>query len=333
MIEEFNRIQKILDQSASIVLTTHVNPDGDGLGCELALAAYLRATSKRVSILNHSATPSNYLFLDPANDLQQYDPLQHESLVSAADAIFVLDTNHPDRLVSMKDAVLKSRAKKICIDHHPDSGPFADVYVIDENATATGEIIYKMIAYLGGAVLDKSMCAGLYAAIMTDTGGFRYPKTDPEVHRIVARLIEGGADPVAIYDNVYEQGSPNRLQLLGRVLAGLTLNHDGTLAYLVVTKKMLEETSTSSEDTDAFVPYTLGVKGVKVGLMFTEQEEGVKINFRSKGDIRVNELAKQFGGNGHKNAAGARVSRIALPEIISQVVERANFLLSKDALT
>lgn len=330
MIAEFEQFGAIVDRASTFVLTTHVNPDGDGLGCELAIAAYLRAKGKRVSILNHSATPPNYLFLDPANDIQRYDPSRHESLIAEADVIVVLDSNHPDRLVSMQQAVLSSRATKVCIDHHLDTAPFADLYIIDEPATATGEIVFKLIAYLDGTALDKSVCATLYAAIMTDTGGFRYPKTDSEVHRIVAQLIDHGADPVEIYNQIFDQGSPNRLQLLGKVLAGLTLAHDGKLAYISVTREMLSQTSTTEIDTDSFIPYTLGIQGVQIGLMFTELAGGVKISFRSKGEIWINQLAKQFSGNGHKNAAGGRVMNSGINEVIPQVLQQAKTFLREE---
>ena len=327
MIAEFERLKKIIDESTSFVLTTHVNPDGDGLGCECAMAEYLRSNGKRVSILNHSTTPPNYLFLDPINSIQQFDSVRHSDIIASADVILVLDTNHPDRLISMKTAVLKSRAKKVCIDHHPDQASFADLYIIDEPSTATGEIIYKLIAYLNGAAFNNTIAEALYTAIVTDTGGFRYPKTDSEIHRIVAHLIEHGADPVYVYENVYDQGTPNRLQLLGNVLAGLTIHHGGRLAYIVVTRQQLQETKTTEMDTDAFVPYTLSIKGIQIGLMFSELEGGVKVNFRSKGDIHVNQLAKLFGGNGHKNAAGARVAGATLNEIIPQVLQQAEKFL------
>jgi phosphoesterase RecJ-like protein len=162
---------------------------------------------------------------------------------------------------------------------------------------------------------------------MTDTGSFRFPKTDATLHRVVAGLIERGADPVHIYHETYEQGSAKRLQLLGNVLSTLQLAHGGRVASLFVSRRMFEGTMTSEEDTENFVTYTLVIAGVQVGLMFTELGEGVKISFRSRGDIAVNKLAQEFGGNGHKNAAGARTSTKPLETVLSEVVERSKAYL------
>jgi len=171
--------------------------------------------------------------------------------------------------------------------------------------------------------ITKEVATYLYTAIMTDTGSFRYPKTDSEVHRIIAHLIEQGADPVSIYENVYDRSSLGRLRLLGRALANLQVVHGGRVAYLIITQQMMSESGANESDTDLFVTYAMSVEGVKIGMMFTELNGGVKINFRSKGDIPINNLAKEFGGNGHKNAAGARLADARLSEILSKVVERS----------
>jgi phosphoesterase RecJ-like protein len=158
---------------------------------------------------------------------------------------------------------------------------------------------------------------------MTDTGSFRYQKTDSEVHTIVAHLLQAGADPVAIYEQVYERTSAKRMRLLGMALANMQMMYDGKLAYITLTREMFETTGTTEEDTDAFVPYTLTINGVQIGLMFSELDNIVKVNFRSKGDIAMKVLAKEFCGNGHKNAAGARVPNAKLDEIVSLVLKRA----------
>lgn len=217
---------------------------------------------------------------------------------------------------------MESKAYKVCIDHHLEPADFANLYIIDEPSTATGEIVYRLLTFLDHRAITKDIAVFLYTAIMTDTGSFHYPKTDPEVHNMVSRLIEQGADPVDIYDKVYEQGSVGRLRLLGIALANLQVIRGGKVAYLVITRKMLSETGTNEVDTDAFVPYTLSIEGVKIGMMFTELNDGLKINFRSKGEIPINELAKEFGGNGHKNAAGARLYAAKLSDILPQVLER-----------
>ena len=323
MTKEFEQFRSTIAAARNVILTTHLNPDADGIGCELALGSYLRTIGKQVSILNHSDIPDNLRFLDPQHQVLQFDPSKHSNLFKSVDLICVLDTNHPDRLADVKPFVLQSKAKKVCIDHHLEPGAFADFYILDEASTATGEILFKLITFLDPKALTSEIAEHLYAAIMTDTGSFRYPKTDPEIHHIIAQLIQAGADPAAIYQSIYDQNSPQRLQLLGMILAGLKTTQSGKVVYLTVTRKMFTETGTSEADTDAFVPYALSVEGSIVGLMFTELENNVvKISFRSKGDIHINKLAQEFGGNGHQHAAGARVHNTKLEDLIPSVLEK-----------
>ena len=323
MSNQFETFRTIVLSHSHFVLTTHINPDGDGLGTEVALALSLRDQGKQVTILNDCATPDNYLFLSELFPILQYDPSRHAHIIEHAEVILVLDTNHLDRLGTMKSALESSNAVKICIDHHLEPGTFADLYILDESSTATGEIVYRLINELAGGTLHRETAIALYTAIMTDTGSFRYPKTDSETHHIIAHLLQLGADPVAVYRQVYECSSINRVHLLGLGLATMRLSQNGKIASIVLTREMFEKTGTTEVDAEAFVPYTLTIDGVQIGLMFSEMHGIVKVSFRSKGDIWINELAKQFGGNGHKNAAGARIPNAQLNDIISQVLEKA----------
>jgi phosphoesterase RecJ-like protein len=319
----FEECKRIIDEKKSFVVTTHVNPDGDGIGSEIALASYLKKCGKQVSIINHSETPLNYTFLDPENEILHFNPSLHSETVRHADVIFILDANQLSRLRSMEPYVEESKAVKICIDHHLDKDDFADLYLIDEPATATGEILYHLLKYLDAKAIDKEVAQALYTAIMTDTGSFRFPKTDPDIHQITADLIRAGADPPEVFQEVYEMGSANTLQLLGRGLASLKTTHDGRVAYMVITRQMFEETAAKENQTDNFVDYTMRIGGVQIGLLFNELPDGVKISFRSKGEIPVNKLAKDFGGNGHLNAAGARLFGKKIDETVCAVLERS----------
>jgi bifunctional oligoribonuclease and PAP phosphatase NrnA len=322
----FETFRAIIHSHQKFLLTTHVSPDGDGLGVECALAAYLKGIGKEAVIINHSAVPSQYEFLRDIYPLVQFDPDRDAVLIEQADAILIVDTNHPDRLKSLAPFVLNSKAVKVCIDHHLEPAEFADLYIMDSEASSTGEIVYRLINYLNERQIDAPVAVGLYTAIMTDTGSFRYPRTDPEVHKIIAHCIQAGADPVQIYENVFNRSSVRRLQLLGKALAGLQLACNGRVAYMILTHRMFAETNTTAADCDEFVPYTLSVEGVVVGLMFSELENEIKINFRSKGEIPINILAKEFGGNGHKNAAGGRVPNGAIDTVVREVLSRAEAL-------
>jgi bifunctional oligoribonuclease and PAP phosphatase NrnA len=320
---QFETFRTLIESHTRFVLTTHVNPDGDGLGTEIALALYIQKLGKQAAILNCSATPENYLFLTKLCPIVQFDTSIDSQIMEEAEVIIVLDTNHPDRVGSMKPALLSSKAVKVCIDHHLEPGDFADLYILDETSTSTGEIVYRLMNFLMQLSIDHETAIALYTAIMTDTGSFRYPKTDSETHKIVAQLLQLGADPVAIYEHVYERGTLNRMRLLGLALANMKTLHHGKIAYMVISRDMFASTRTTEVDTEAFVPYTLTIDGVQIGLMFSEFNGMVKVSFRSKGDIWINELAKEFGGNGHKNAAGARIPNAPLDEIVAQVLENA----------
>lgn len=323
MNSAFEAVIPLFHNHQKFVLTTHVNPDGDGLGSELALAEYLLSLGKTVSIINHSATPEFYLFLDPAGRIMKFDETRDAATIGDADVIVVMDTNHPDRLRTMEPHVLSSKATKVCIDHHLEPAEFARHYIIDDDATSTGEIVYRLLVRMNGKALSAGIASSLYCAIMTDTGSFRYPRVDPETFNICAHLIECGADPVSIYQQVYEQWTPGRMELLGEALAGLHTEDNGKLAYISITQEILTKTGTTEVDTDNFTTYPMSVRGVVVGILFIGLRNGVKISFRSKGDIPINELAKEFGGNGHKNAAGARLYDVALADIREQVLKAA----------
>ena len=324
---QFETFRNIVESHTRFVLTTHVNPDGDGLGTEVALAVYLQKQGKQATIINYSATPENYIFLSRLYPILQFDDTRHTEIINNAEVIIVLDTNQLERLITMKPIVLSSHAIKICIDHHLEPTEFADLYILDDSSTATGEIIYRLINYLTGRTIDREIAIALYTAIMTDTGSFRYPKTDAETHKIIAQLIQMGADPVAIYEQVYERNSINRMRLLGLALANMQITQNGKIAYIILIHEIFEMTKTTEVDADSIVPYTLAIDGVQIGLMFSEMDGIVKVSFRSKGDIWINELAKEFGGNGHKNAAGTRIQRAELNEVVSQVLNMPAHIL------
>jgi phosphoesterase RecJ-like protein len=323
MENELRTVADLITEHRRFVLTTHVNPDGDGIGSEAALASFLQESGKSVEIINHSTTPAVYDFLDPEGRIRAYDPQRDRGAVEAAEVIFVLDTSQPSRLRSLESALLKSRALKVCIDHHLEPHPFADVYLLDDDATSTGEILYRLLTMITGGTLSPTVATALYTAIVTDTGSFRYPRVDPETHRIVSHLIQCGADPVAIYTRVYERWTVGRIRLLGETLSTLQTEADGKIAYISITQEMLQRTGTLEEDTDNFTMYPMSLVGVRAGILFLELQNGVKISFRSRDQIPINELAKEFGGNGHKNAAGARLHDVALRDVIPGVLRAA----------
>ena len=324
-----NIFRRLVDENRKFVLTTHVNPDGDGLGAELALNRYLKKLDKESVILNHSETPSNHVFLDYNNEIKKFDPEKDAALILDADVLIALDMNNSSRLRSLEKYFLESKAKKVIIDHHLEAQDFVDYMLIDLDSPATAEIVYTLMVAYNSNLLDKWIAEAIYAGIMTDTGSFRFPRTDADLHRITAHLLELGVDPNYVYNNLYEQNSLGRTRLLGEVLASVQLAYEGKVAYFSITLDQLKRNQVMPDETDGFINQAGAIAGVEVTIFFMELPDGVKISFRSKGDIPVNELAKLYGGGGHKNAAGARVFKAQLNEIVQKVLRDAGRILPK----
>jgi phosphoesterase RecJ-like protein len=325
---ECQKIKEVIQNYNKFVITSHVNPDGDSLGCELSLARFLKMLCKSVTILNHNETPKFYEFLDPNKELNKFNADIHQNVILNAEVIIIVDTNQSDRLRSLEPYVLKSKAVKVIIDHHLEAGDFADYYLIDEDATSTAEILYNLLLSIDSDIIDHSIAQPLYTAIMTDTGSFRFPRTDTETHQIIADLLQHDVDPTAVYSHIYESWTLGRMRLLGEILYTMNTEYNGKLAYVVATQKMFEQTGTTEVETDNFTNYPMSVEGVVVGLLFNEIDDGIKISFRSKGDIPINELAKEFGGGGHKNAAGARLFNVKIENLIEEVILKAGKYLT-----
>lgn len=327
MKEKIEQLKNIFSTNNRFILTTHVNPDADALGSEVALARYLSDRGKNVQILNHSQTPDNLQFLSDIFPITHYHSAQHSQLILEAECFIVLDTNSVQRFKALQEAFNQTRAYKIVIDHHLDHESFADLYLIDTHVPATSELLYTILHTIDDKAITKPIAEALYAGIMTDTGSFRFPQTDPETHIITADLLRRGVLPYEIYQKIYESGPVNKLHLLGKALTAIEVYHNGKVAVMTLPRSIFTETKTTESDVDNLTQYVLSIGGVVIGMVIMEMEEGVKVSFRSKGDIPINELAKQFGGGGHKNAAGARIKKTTLTEIVPLLLETVkNFI-------
>lgn len=311
------------------VITSHINPDGDSIGSEIALYKYLSKLGKTVNVINYSKTPDNYLFLDRNSIIQQFDENRHKLSISSAELIFILDTNEYSRLRTMAPYVKESKAKKICIDHHLGESNGFDYYISDTNSPATGEILFKMFELNGGKHMDEEIAIPLYTAIMTDTGSFRFPRTDSETHQITAKLIELGADPVNIFSEVYDKAPLGRIKLLSRFLSNIQTAHNDKLAYSHIYLKDFQETGTNVFDTEGFSHHLMSISSVEIGVILTQTQKGVKISFRSKGEIYVNKFAKEFKGGGHMNAAGAWIENGDMHKLTEEIISESDKYLTK----
>ena len=300
-------ILSLISKHERFFITTHIRPDGDALGSEIALGLFLQSLGKEVAMINSDPSPMNLDWLPGMDQVQVFDGgIEQRKSVDGADVLFILDTNAKDRLGKLVGPVRSARGSKVLIDHHTHPEAWFDVTYSRETASSTGELIYEIIAAYDADCIDAEIATALYTAIMTDTGSFRYSNVTPALHRVTADILERGAiTPAPIHTAVFDTRSTESLRLLGRVLDTLTLLYGGAVGYMVVTPRMFEETGAGSEDTEGFVNYALSIDGVKAAIMFLETEGGTKMSFRSKGDAHVNEWARAFGGGGHKNASGA----------------------------
>jgi phosphoesterase RecJ-like protein len=305
------RIAATLRGCNSILISAHKSPDGDTLGSQLALMLALEKLHKKVTAHNLDPVPEIYRFLPHAERIKTGLPVQ-----GRYDAYIVVDADPPRG--GLFDKMYPADIL-INIDHHVTNPREWPLTWLDPDASACGEMIYKLIQELGVAV-DRDIALCLYTAIFTDTGSFRYSNTSPASMKIAAAMLEAGADPWIVTENVYESYAYRRLKLLGAVLAGMERSEDGRVAWVAVTEELFRQTGTTAEDTDSFINFVRSVKGVEVAVLFRQTGEyQYKLSLRSKGRVDLSSLAQSFGGGGHKNAAGGVMSG-ALEDVKREVI-------------
>ncbi len=325
---DFSHLFDLLKKHSSFIITTHVNPDPDAIGSEVGTAEILKQINKKFKIINRSETPYNNKFLDFENLIEIFDEKIHAEIFNNYDAAILLDLNHLNRTSKMEPFFREFKGEFICIDHHTDPEKFTENLFIDESKSSTGEIIYDLIESNNELKLNYDCAVALYSAIMTDTGSFRFSKTNPEVHRKAAKLLELGLSSEEIYDKIYSQYDFSRNKMLGNALSTIQITDSGKISYMIITQEMLSAANGLEADVDGFVNFALNTKGVKIGVLFFELKKGIKISFRSKDLIPVNLLAQQFGGGGHLNAAGTRLYDTDLNTMIPKVIDAAEKLLA-----
>lgn len=325
-------IQKLISTKENIVIVTHYNPDGDAIGSSLGLKHFLENQGITAEIIVPNDFPKFLKWMPDAKKITitEYKKKKAFELVQSADIIFCLDFNTLSRIGILGEWIEKSRAKKILIDHHQQPDVFDFVYS-DTNVPATCQMIYHFIETLGQEnLIDEKVAQCLYTGIMTDTGGFRYRSTSATTHRIVAQLIDKGANPAEISSNTWDNNTLSRLKLMSLVLGRIELTKDNSVAILWLKRAELQEFGFEKGDTDGFVNYGLSLLGVKVSVLFMEDlyEDFIKISFRSKNDTDVNQFArKYFNGGGHINAAGGKYFK-SIEDTISdfkEVIEEYEF--------
>ena len=303
-MQNYGTLLSLFERYHSFALSTHINPDGDAIGSELALYFFLTEMGKSVKVFNTDAVPKNYKFLpcwDTIEGVNAVDTYRPEVLV-------VLDASTLERIGKALSKTLLPIHKLVNIDHHATAEAFGDINLIMPSASSTSEIVYKLIKSYQMPI-GKACALCLYTGLMFDTGCFRYSNTTPETHRIAAELIEiGEFAPDEVYRHVYEQLPVAKFQLLSEVLSTLQLTNDGKIASVYATQEMFRKIGTTADAVEGIVNQIQAIAGVEVALCASEMtDRSTKVSLRSQAHVDVSQLAAEFEGGGHARAAGCRV--------------------------
>lgn len=316
-----DRFATFLESHARVLLTTHENPDGDGVGASIALAAHLKARGREARIVVTPTLPENLRFLDPMGWIEAFQPDGvHRDLASWPDAWLLIDASEPHRMGPLFAAFETTKADRACLDHHLKDAPQGfDEEFTDPTASASTELVYDLVRPRVGGDLPPVMAQALYAGLVSDTGNFRHSNSTPKIHHAAADLIAQGVHPARTFNALYQTATPAKLMLFGRAMAGLQLRDGGRFAYVSVTGADLAACGASPEDLDELVEEPRKLKGVEVAALFSETADGrAKVSLRSRERVDVNAVCRRFGGGGHRLASGAKVS-MPLAAFITQV--------------
>ena len=310
--DNINKLNELLSGSKKIVIIGHHNPDGDAVGGSLGLYHTLNNTEHTVSVVMPSE-PSDYLnFLPSQEDIAVFNEQEElvTSLINDADIIFCIDFNEVGRVERAKDVLMNAKAVKILLDHHPQPDDKADFIFSDTSVSSASELVFEFIQNTELAEnFNKNAAICIYTGIMTDTLNFSVNSSRTETFEIVSKLLSFGIDKDFIYDKVYNNFSINRLKLVGYLLyKKMKIIEMHKIAFIIFTKKEMEEFNYKDGDTEGIVNMPLSVSEIDASIIAVEKDDFVKLSLRSKGNIDVNQLArKYFNGGGHKNAAGGRI--------------------------
>lgn len=319
---QWKELKQRIQFANSFVITTHQNPDADGLGSELALYHLLKKLNKEVFIFNISPMPDNLKFMDPENLCKRYIPSEHRDIISKCDLLIILDAGSFDRTGQLGKDALEAKLSMIVIDHHPaENNPDYLQEIVNEKDCSTGRMIYQFINSCYPEYLDKFMATSLYTAIAGDTGNFRFGNTTQYSHATAADLLKYDIDVYRIYIDLFGNMSHSGIKIFSAVMQKLHFSEDGRIVWFMITRKMLDKTGAGDMDTEGITDFIRMIDGVEVAIMFKERPDGsTRINFRSKGKVATNHIARKYGGGGHAHASGI-ISDKKMNEIKECVLE------------
>ena len=321
----FQILKHYLTRQKKIVIVPHKNPDGDAIGSTLGLYHYLLNYNHNVNIIAPNDYPEFLKWMPNEETILKYDAQTEtcNSIINQADIIFTLDFNALNRTGDMETVLTQSDSIKIMIDHHQQPDDYAQYTYSDVKMSSTCEMVYNFIDFLDDtSKINANIATCLYAGIMTDTGSFRFQSTTSNTHKIIANLIDKGAQNAQIHNAIYDTNSYNRLQLLGRALSNLKVLPEYNTAYITLSQDELITFNFKKGDTEGFVNYALSLEHILFAAIFIEDQKQkiIKVSLRSKGEFSVNEFSRlHFEGGGHTNAAGGR-SELSLKETVEKFI-------------
>jgi phosphoesterase RecJ-like protein len=312
-------IQQIVDAIRGrrrFVVSSHARPDGDSIGSQLAMAYALRAIGKEARVINADPAPPPLMAFPGVPEIEIAARVD-----GAFDAAIIMECGELTRTgVAGLD-----RFFVINIDHHPGNTRYGQINWFDAGAAACGEMVFDLVRALG-VPLSLEVATHIYLAILTDTGSFHYSSMTPRTFDICRQTLEAGVDPVLVARNVYDSNNMGRLKLFGAVLSAMQIDATGRIAIVYLDHEMAREAGGTYEDTEGLINLPLTVKEIQAVVFFKQTEgEEYRVSMRSKGDIDVGAVAKEFGGGGHKNAAGCTVTGAidALQKLFVEKIEHA----------
>lgn len=302
-MSDLEEIIRLINEEDDFIITSHIDPDGDNIASQLALYSILTKMGKHVTLLDNDPVPERYAFM--LNDEVIHHEISDDKNYSAA---FVVDVANLKRTGKGVSTYIDENVDIIVnIDHHRSNEYFGTYNYVDPHSSAAAVLVFK-IANALGIEWDSEIATRIYAGIMTDTGGFRYPNTNQETFRIVTDLVNYGANPGDIAYHIYSQRPFPVIKLIVEALSTLTLHYDEKVALMKLTEEHYKRADAQSEHSEGLINYASSIKGVYVAVLLRENDtERIRVSLRSNGQVDVDKIARVFGGGGHKNAAGCRI--------------------------
>lgn len=309
--DDFKKAVDLINGSTNILMTAHTRPDGDACGSVCALSESLRSLGKTVRpiFLSPLAEWYEFLFEDKVPVLGNDITIEelNGSEFEDCDLVIIVDTNSYVQLPQFDEWLKRNNRKVLVIDHHVTGDNLGDVEIIDTTAAAAGEIVYDLIKYAGWKVTCGAAEA-LFVALATDSGWFKFRNADSRIFRNAAELIDAGAEPAVIYRKLYQNFSPQRMQLLIRMLKSLELHFDNSLAIQHILRSDFDESGATGKDTENLIDECQRIGSVEVAALFVELGDGgFRCSLRSKGKVNVRAIAEKYGGGGHTMASGVNL--------------------------